>query len=83
MCFCAKFNKSLNSGPFPSFAKGLKICEKYSIDLLYSTYSKLSIIRPGRSRLLEFEKKNRTGLLIKTFFQISRPGRLIEPKHWP
>jgi hypothetical protein len=31
-------------------------------------YSKVSIIRPGRSRLLEFEeKKGSTGCLIETF----------------
>jgi hypothetical protein len=47
-------------------------------------YSKLSIIRPGRSRLLEFEKKDSTGSFNREFFQISRPepknrtGRLIE-----
>ena len=43
-------------------------------------YSKVSIIRPGCSRLLEFEKKI---VLIAgniDFFQISRPGRLIETK---
>ena len=28
---------------------------------IYNMYSKLSIIRPGRSRLLEFEKKDSTG----------------------
>ena len=28
-------------------------------------YSKVSIIRPGRSRLLEFEKKDSTGCLIE------------------
>ena len=32
-------------------------------------YSKVSIIRPGHSRLLEFEKKNSTGRLIETFFK--------------
>ena len=32
-----------------------------------SKYSKVSIIRPGRSRLLEFEKKDSTGRLIETF----------------
>ena len=36
-------------------------------------YSKVSIIRPGRSRLLGFEK-NSTGDFFKKF----RPGRLIE-----
>ena len=30
-------------------------------------YSKVSIIRPGRSRLLEFEKKDSAGRLIETF----------------
>ena len=30
-------------------------------------YSKVSIIRPGRSRLLVFEKKDSTGHLIETF----------------
>ena len=30
----------------------------------------LSIIRPGRSRLLEFEKKDSIGSLIETFFNI-------------
>ena len=30
-------------------------------------YSKVSIIRPGRSRLLEFKKKDSTGPLIETF----------------
>ena len=48
-------------------------------DLL--AYSKVSIIRPGHSRLLEFEKKDSTGRLID-FFQISRLGRLIETKNW-
>ena len=32
-----------------------------------SVYSKVSIIRPGRSRLLEFEKTDSTGCLIETF----------------
>ena len=32
-----------------------------------SPYYKLSIIRPGRSKLLEFEKKNSTGHLIETY----------------
>ena len=36
--------------------------------LMRNTYSKLSIIKPGPSRLLEFEK-NSTGCLIET-----RPG---------
>ena len=45
-------------------------------------YSKVSIIRPGRSRLLEFEVDS-IGHLIETFFQISRPGRLKETKNWP
>ena len=31
------------------------------------TYSKVSIIKPGCSRLLEFEKKDSTGRLIQTF----------------
>ena len=31
------------------------------------TYSKVSIIRPSRSRLLEFEKKDSAGCLIETF----------------
>ena len=44
-------------------------------------YSKVSIIRPGRSRLLGFEKKDSTGRLHnRDFFQISRPGCLIETK---
>ena len=30
-------------------------------------YSKVSVIRPGRSRLLQFEKKDSTGCLIETF----------------
>ena len=30
-------------------------------------YSKASIIKPGRSRLLEFEKNDSTGRLIETF----------------
>ena len=30
-------------------------------------YSKVSIIRPDHSRLLEFEKKDSTGPLIETF----------------
>ena len=34
-----------------------------------TVYSKLSIIRPGRSRLLELEKKDGTGCLIETFFK--------------
>ena len=32
-------------------------------------YSKLSIIRPGCSRLLKFEKKDSTGCLIETLFK--------------
>ena len=35
--------------------------------LTLTTYSKLSIIRPGRSRLQEFENKDSTGCLIGTF----------------
>ena len=31
------------------------------------SYPKLSIIRPGRSRLLEFEKKGSTGHSLETF----------------
>ena len=44
---------------------------------------RLSIIRPGRSRLYNL-KKDSAGRLIETFFQISRPGRLIETywKNW-
>ena len=34
---------------------------------IQTLYSKVSIVRPGRSRLLEFEKKNSTGRLIETF----------------
>ena len=34
---------------------------------LLKYYSKISIIRPGRSKLLEFKKKDSTGLLIETF----------------
>ena len=30
-------------------------------------YSKVSIIRPGRSRLLELEEKDSTGRLMETF----------------
>ena len=44
-------------------------------------YSKLSIIRAGRSRLREFEKKDWS--FYRDFFQIPRPGCLIEPKNWP
>ena len=33
----------------------------------HDVYSKVSIIRPGCSRLLEFEKKDITGRLIETF----------------
>ena len=33
----------------------------------HDVYSKVSIIRPGCSRLLEFEKKDSTGRLIETF----------------
>ena len=40
-------------------------------------YYKVSIIRSGHSRLIELEKKDSTGCLID-FFQISRPGYLIE-----
>ena len=36
--------------------------KKYS-----NVYSKLSIIRPGCSRFLEFEKKDSTGRLIEIF----------------
>ena len=37
-----------------------------NFDLL-TTYSKVFFIRPGRSRLLEFGKKDSTGPLIETF----------------
>ena len=40
-------------------------------------YSKVSIITPGRSRLLEFEKKVYWSF-NRDFFQISRPGCLKE-----
>ena len=46
-----------------------------------SIYSKLYIIRPGRSRFLEFEKKI-VLVFNRDFFQTSRPGRLIETKNW-
>ena len=42
----------------------------YGISLIFSIellYYKVSITRPGRSRLLEFEKKYSTGCLIETF----------------
>ena len=38
-----------------------------------------NILLPGRSKLLEFEKKDSTGRLID-FFKISRPGGLIDSK---
>ena len=40
-------------------------------------YSEASIIRPGRSRLLELEKEI-VLVVYRDFFQISRPGCLIE-----
>ena len=41
-------------------------------------YSKVSIIRPGRSRLIEFEKKV-VLMFDRDFFpNISKSGRLIE-----
>jgi hypothetical protein len=40
--------------------------------------SKVSIIRSGRSRLLEFEKKRKYCWFNKDFFKKSRLGRLIE-----
>ena len=36
-------------------------------DFQQINYSKVFIIRPGRSMLLEFEKKNITGRLIEIF----------------
>ena len=54
----------------------LAMCQSYlsqvlSTQFIYSfafTYSKLSVIRPGHSRLLEFGKKIlSTGCLIETF----------------
>ena len=42
-------------------------------------YSKVSIIRPGCSRRLEFEKKI-VLIVNREFFKKSRPGRLIESK---
>ena len=50
--------------------------------LMRNTYSKLSIIKPDPSRLLEFEKKEHW-LLNRDIFQISRPGCSMEPKNWP
>ena len=42
-------------------------------------YSKVSFIKPGRSRLLEFDS---TGRLIETFSKyLSRPGCLIKTKN--
>ena len=40
----------------------------YSVQLIYS---ELTIIRLGRSRLVEFEKKDNTGCLIETFSKYS------------
>ena len=46
------------------------ISKQEASSLLEDTYySKDSIIRPGRSRLLEFEKKDGPGCLIETFFK--------------
>ena len=53
-----------------------------NLGLIDCDYSKFSIIRTGRSRLIEFEKKI-VLLFNRDFFQISRPGLLIEPKNWP
>ena len=55
--------------------------EKNFATTISNTLSSLIHIRPGRSRLLEFERKYRS--FNRNFFQISRPGRLIEPKNWP
>ena len=45
-----------------------------------STYSKVSIIRPGHSRLLEFEKEiNSTGRLIETFSKNQDFGTFCGP----
>ena len=38
-------------------------------DFIKRTCSKLFIIRPDRSRLLEFEKKDSTGCLLESFFK--------------
>ena len=48
-------------------------------------YSKVSIIRPGHSRLLGFEKKDSSGHLIETFSKIqtrtfNRDSRLVHKK---
>ena len=41
-------------------------------------YSKVFIIRPGRSKLLEFEKKEDSDSRLIEIFQKSRPGHLRE-----
>ena len=41
--------------------------KNYYVHHKTQNYSKVSIIRPGCSRLLEFEKKNSTGTLMETF----------------
>ena len=54
--------------------------KKYIYLVIFSNlYSKVSIIRPGCSRLLEFEKRDSMYWLFnRDFFKKSRPGRLIE-----
>ena len=45
---------------------------------IQTAYSKLCIIKPGRSRLLEFEKKRYHWLFNRDFSKKIRPGCLIE-----
>ena len=42
-------------------------CIKRALIFAIQLYSKVSIVRPSRSRLLEFEKKDSAGSLIETF----------------
>ena len=46
---------------------------------IVTEYSKLSIIRPGCSRLLQFEKKDSTGRLIEIFFKYPDQSPKIGP----
>ena len=67
-----KMHQDLSNWFFQSF-----VDNQYTV---LNIYSKVSIIRPGPSRLLEFEKKIVLVIFNRDFFQISRPGDLIETK---
>ena len=61
-------NVSANERIIQTNAHIYKSCSELSLLMQYITYSKVSIIRPGCSRLLKFEKNIcNTGSLTETF----------------